>query len=74
MSAVETITLVGGPADGEQRPHLRGSDLVLVAPSPRRGYTLASDELPHVWPRVHHYERERVDGHPTLSFAYRGLR
>lgn len=71
------IELVGGPRDGERVPTpFFFPDSYFVAANRRLDYVRAESaiELLTEPMRAHVYQREYIDGHPTLSFAYRGLR
>lgn len=69
------IELVGGPRDGELVPVTPALQTHLVADRRHAGVRARdAADLLTVPLRVHVYEREWLDGHPTLSFAYRGLR
>lgn len=70
-------TFVGGPRDGESfDPRGVLGELHFEPERPARGFVRAESAIDLMLPtgRAHVYERERIDGYPTLSWAYRGLR
>lgn len=69
--------LVGGPRCGDRLPasQVLAYDLYFAPQRPRLRAYVTAPTLADMEPlRVHVYEREHIDGHPTLSLAYRGLR